>query len=178
MHIIRHQILQDLSRTVGETVNFVVPEPDGMNYIDRVETDWAFRIQLPVGSRVPFHCTASGKCFLASLQRKKREALVATLNLSEETPYSHTKPETLLAELNQVAKQGYALDREEFLLHMVAISVPVRNPIGGFVGAVSFHGPTQRMSIDSATEQLPKLQATSAKLSNALFAESDNENGM
>ena len=28
------------------------------------------RIQLPVGSKVPFDCTASGKVFLGSLRRK------------------------------------------------------------------------------------------------------------
>ena len=57
-HIARRQI--NIANKVKETVNFVVPEASGMNYIDRVETDWAFRIQLPIGTNVPFHCTASG----------------------------------------------------------------------------------------------------------------------
>ena len=69
-HIARHQILLNVAEQVGETVNFVMPEEDGMSYIDRVETDWPFRVQLPVGSHVPFHCTASGKVFLASLAKR------------------------------------------------------------------------------------------------------------
>ena len=48
-HIARHQVLMTLAGQVGETVNFVVPEDRGMTYQDRVETDWPFRIQLPVG---------------------------------------------------------------------------------------------------------------------------------
>ena len=72
-HMARRQILLNIANKVKETVNFVVPEASGMNYIDRVETDWAFRIQLPIGTNVPFHCTASGKCFLASLSPKKEK---------------------------------------------------------------------------------------------------------
>ena len=69
-HVIRHQILQRIAEETSETVNFVVSEVTGMSYLDRVETNWAFRIQLPVGSSVPFHCTASGKFFLSTLRKK------------------------------------------------------------------------------------------------------------
>ena len=51
-HVARHQVLRALAADIGETVNFVVPEDRGMKYLDRVETDWAFRIQLPVGTAV------------------------------------------------------------------------------------------------------------------------------
>ena len=77
VHIARHQILEDVARQVGETVNFVVPEERGMSYLDRVETDWAFRVQLPIGTHVPFHCTASGKTYLASLPPERRARVVS-----------------------------------------------------------------------------------------------------
>ena len=70
----RRQVLEHIAGKVREAVNFVVPAPDGMVYLDRVDTDWPLRIQLPVGSRVPFHCTASGKTYLASLPRRRRRA--------------------------------------------------------------------------------------------------------
>ena len=60
-HIIRHQILVSVAEETSETVNFVVPGAIGMNYLDRVETNWVFRIQLPIGTSIPFYCTASGK---------------------------------------------------------------------------------------------------------------------
>jgi len=85
-HIARHQVMQRVADEVGETVNFVVPDSQGMIYVDRVETDWPFRVQLPVGTHVPFHCTASGKTFLASLAPKARQAMVRSLQLKELTP--------------------------------------------------------------------------------------------
>lgn len=144
-HIARRQILKDLASQVGETVNFVVPEDHGMRYLDRVETDWAFRIQLPIGTNVPFHCTASGKCFLASLPLSQRQNLVKTLTFERMTSRTHGSAESLLAELAKIRKQRYSLDQEEFLDGMVALSVPITDKNGSFVAAVAMHGPTQRL---------------------------------
>ena len=171
LHIARRQILLDVSRQVGETVNFVVPEDSGMSYLDRVETDWAFRIQLPIGTNVPFHCTASGKCFMASLAPKPRQALVSSLTLEALTPSTHADPGSLLAELDEVAKLGYSLDREEFMEGMVAIAVPVTDFSGRFAAALAFHGPTQRISIDDAIARKEVLFDASRRLSTALFSE-------
>lgn len=168
-HIARRQILLNIAGQVGETVNYVVPEDSGMNYLDRVETDWAFRIQLPIGTHVPFHCTASGKCFLASLTPRTRRKVVASLNLKRMTAATHTEPKPLLEELGQIAKQGYSLDQEEFLEGMVAISVPVLDPDKRFVAALAFHGPTQRITVPAAIERKEMLQAAAAQLSDALF---------
>ncbi|MEL6519395.1 MAG: IclR family transcriptional regulator [Pseudomonadota bacterium] len=167
-HIARHQILQGLAQAVGETVNFSVPEKDGMSYLDRVETDWAFRIQLPIGSHVPFHCTASGKCFLASLAPKARETLVSSLQLERKTAHTHTTPDSLLKEIADIARDGYALDREEFMEDMVALAVPVTDAQGRYMASLSFHGPTQRISIADAIELKCTVQAAANDLRRVL----------
>lgn len=170
-HVARHQILIDVAREVRETVNFVVPEADGMSYVDRVETDWMFRIQLPVGSHVPFHCTASGKCFLASLSPAKRKQMVHSLTLSEETRKTRTDPEQLLAELKEIAAQGYSTDDEEFLDGMIAVAVPVTDSSGRFFAALAFHGPTQRLTLGEIVARKPVLQDAALRLRNVLFTD-------
>ncbi len=174
-HIARHQILLDVSRTVGETVNYAVPENSGMSYLDRVETDWPFRIQLPIGTNVPFHCTASGKTFLSSLSPRKAESFVSALTLDKKTHFTHTSPTTLLKELATIREQGYALDREEFIEGMIAIAVPVTDTHGRYVAALAFHGPTQRMSLTEAVERKEMMQASAEKLRDALFSPSEND---
>ena len=57
----RLTIMRGLAATLGETCNLATPDREGMTYLDRAETEWPLRIQLPVGTQVPFHCTASGK---------------------------------------------------------------------------------------------------------------------
>lgn len=171
-HMVRRQILQKVARQVGETVNYAVPRDSGMGYLDRVETDWAFRIQLPIGTNVPFHCTASGKTFLASLSPRGREIFVRALTFEAMTPHSHVSADSLLAELAEIRRNGYALDREEFMEGMVAIAVPVTDHAGRYVAALAFHGPTQRITLSEAVSRKDLLQDAALQLRDALFAES------
>lgn len=140
-----------------------------MAYQDRVETDWPFRVELPVGTNVPFHCTASGKTYLASLPKAERRRLVNVMHLEQKTDNTITDPDALLRELAEIAKQGYALDREEFLAGMTAMAVPVLDNAGRYCASVAFHGPEQRMPVATAVDKLDIMQAASAKLSDTIF---------
>lgn len=168
-HTARHQILLNIAAEVRETVNYVVPQETGMHYLDRVETDWPFRIQLPVGSNVPFHCTASGKTYMASLPPATRRAFVAGLDLSRQTSHTLTDVDEMLAELKQIAERGYAIDNQEFVEGMVALAVPVNDPEGRYVASLAFHGPLQRLSIDTLLSQHTKMQACADQLRDAMF---------
>ena len=169
-HISRHQILREVSEQLKESVNFVIPEETGMHYLDRVETDWPFRIQLPRGSNVPFHCTASGKTFMASLTKSARQKFVGSLKLEGLTANTSTDPQSLLEELAICAKRGYALDNEEFIDEMIAVAVPVTDDQGRFVAAIATHGPKQRLSIEQAEENRFVLMDAAKKLTDAIFS--------
>lgn len=166
----RHQILEQIARAVKEAVNYVVPQESGMHYLDRVDTDWPFRIQLPVGSNVPFHCTASGKTYMAALAPAARRAFVAALDLQPLTGKTHVSPDTLLEELAEIRKRGYAIDNEEFMDGMVALAVPVTDPQGRYVASLAFHGPAPRLTVEQAISQKETLQAGALKLQSMLFS--------
>lgn len=167
-HILRHQILLELSSKTRETINYVVPEDAGMSYLDRVETDWPFRVQLPIGSHVPFHCTASGKTFLASLGKTKRMAFAHGLALESKTPRTITDPEALLKELAAVSRQGFAFDDEEFMNGMVAMAVPVLDSQGRFLAAIACHGPNVRLSLETLRGFLPEFKRAVDKMQTVL----------
>ena len=161
--------MHDLAEDIGETVNFVAPDDKGMSYKDRVETNWAFRIQLPIGSHVPFHCTASGKVFLATLPKREQRRLVTAMSLEERTPNTLSHPDRLSEELKQISKQGFALDDQEFIKGMVAAAVPVWDPSGRYFASLAFHGPDQRVSIEDAENLVPKLRTAADKITQAMF---------
>lgn len=172
-HILRHQILQRISNEIGETVNFVMPEDGGMRYRDRIDTDWPIRIQLPIGSAVPFHATASGKVYLASLTPQARRKMVESLDLRAMTNNTLTSVDPILEELRRVRKQGYATDRQEFMEGMVAVAVPVNDGQGRYFASIAVHGPSQRLTLELALEHLEVLQAGAEQLSVALFSGDD-----
>ena len=166
----RHRILTQLSADSGETVNFVMPMEDGMTYVDRVDTNWPFRILLPIGSSVPFHCTASGKTYLASIRGDQRRRFLAGLTLDQHTENTHTSTATLEKELKVIRRQGYALDDEEFFDNMYAIAVPVFDLQGRFHAALATHGPKQRFNKDQAMALVDRLKDYSAQITALTFA--------
>ncbi len=169
IHIARRQILESVARQVRETVNFVVPVEGGMSYVDRVETDWAFRVQLPIGTSVPFHCTASGKTFLAGLPRGARRKMVMSLDLKQKSRRTITDPGKLLEELELVARQGYAIDDEEFMDGMIAIAVPIRDAKGRFFAALAYHGPTLRLNVEGLVERRGMLLDAASRLGEVMI---------
>jgi DNA-binding IclR family transcriptional regulator len=168
-HIVRHQVLENIAAHVMEAVNYVIPQETGMHYLDRVDTNWAFRIQLPVGTNVPFHCTASGKAYMASLPPAARRAFVTGLDLKPLTDKTHTNPLSLLEELAETRKRGYALDNEEFMEGMVAIAVPVTDPDGRYVASLATHGPSQRFTIEKAVAERSILVESAERIQQILF---------
>lgn len=154
----RLMIMKSLAEDVGETCNLAAPGRHGMVYLDRVETHWPLRIQLPAGTQVPFHCTASGKTYLASLRRDKLERLLDTLTLEQMTDRTITDPVKLSQELSATRARGYALDHCEFMDGMTAIAVPIRDSTQRLLTTLSIHAPVQRQSQQSLIGVLPKIQ--------------------
>lgn len=165
----RLAVLNALAATVGETCNVATPDRDAMIYLDRVETKWPLRIQLPVGTSVPLHCTASGKMYLSSLQTSHLEQYINAAKLEPMTERTITKPAALTDALDQIREQGYSTDNEEFMDAMVACAVPILDGRGRLVSTLSIHAPTQRMSLDDVRNYVPLMHETAAKLTHLIL---------
>ena len=132
--------------------------------LDRVEARWPLRLHLEPGSRVPLHCTASGKLLLACMAEARRATLLAAIDFSPFTPQTITDAKAFAAELATIRQQDYSLDREEFLLGLVAIAVPVRDRHGVALAALACHAPSARLSLERAVSYLPVMQKAAARL--------------
>ena len=71
-----------------------------------------------VGTTFPAHCTANGKILLAALPRAALRKMLQD-RLESRTHQTITDPERLMDELDRIATEGVAYDREE---HEVGIS--------------------------------------------------------
>ncbi|WP_264212307.1 IclR family transcriptional regulator [Leisingera thetidis] len=160
----RLSILKSVAEELGETCNLAIPDREGMIYLDRVETKWPLRIQLPIGSQVPFHCTASGKMYLSSLKPSVLEAVLRACPLEAATRQTCTDPDALAGELKTIRDRGYSTDDEEFIAGMVAVAVPVRDARNRLMATLSIHAPVQRRSLQDLTAFLPSLQKAAKEL--------------
>ena len=161
---VRLAILKTLAVNVGETCNLAIPERDGMFYLDRVETHWPLRIQLPVGTKVPFHCTASGKMYLSTLRQDYLDRFLKNYALEPQTERTITDVKVLRAELDATRERQYATDDEEFMPGMTAIAVPIIDNRGRLVSTLSIHAPEQRRHLPDLVAYLALLQTAADEL--------------
>lgn len=154
----RHAILARLVEAIGETCNFTMLDGAEVIYLDRVEAAWPLRMNLASGSRVPAHCTASGKLLLALLPKPARIRLLAHLALTRHTDTTITDGKRLAAELAHIRARRYATDNEEYHAGLVCVAVPVSDTGKRVCAAIAVHAPVSRMPLERALEHLPSLR--------------------
>ncbi|WP_348635551.1 IclR family transcriptional regulator [Cupriavidus consociatus] len=171
-HGARHMVLRRLVEEVGESCNLTAFSGGEVLYLDRVETAAPLRFYLHPGSRVPAHCSATGKLFLAQLAPAQRQRLLAHAELERYTQNTLTDHAQLEAELERVKRDGYALDDEEFLPGLVCIGVLVPAADGGKSNlGLALQAPVMRVARDKVVQLLPALQRAASALA-AIEAES------
>lgn len=157
-------VMKALAEEVGETCNLAAPGRYGMVYIDRVETHWPLRIQLPVGTQVPFYCTASGKMYLSSLRQDKLLRLLGSLPLDARTSHTITDQTQLLDEIAAIRARGYSTDNQEFMDGMTAVAIPIRDDQGRLLTTLSLHAPNQRHSLAVLEQSIDALKQAGNRL--------------
>ena len=165
---LRHQVLSELVKKIGETCNFTTLDGASVLYLDRVEAPWPWRLTLAVGEHVPLHCTASGKLFLALMPARQRDLLVSEMNLVAMTEATITSRAQLLQECENIARDGYSLDRQEFIDGLLALAVPVCDENGSMRAALAVHAPISRLSAEQALQRLPALKEAALRLGRLL----------
>lgn len=153
----RRAILSALVSEIGETCNITMLDGTELIYLDRVESDWPLQIRLKIGSRVPLHCTASGKLFLSLAPRALRYALFRSHPLRKHTPHTIVDHAELEIELDKIRTTKIGIDNEEFIEGMTAVAVPVFDSKNIICATVAVHGPSVRLPLARAITLAPAL---------------------
>jgi len=75
--------------------------------------------------RVPLYCTAAGKAILSRFDEKSLAKYLGSSKLVAKTPYTITKPADLRAELENIRREGFAVDNEEAEIGAKCVAVPL-----------------------------------------------------
>jgi DNA-binding IclR family transcriptional regulator len=163
------RLLKEVSDALGETVALGLPDSE-----ERYAVTYQFALpdrpicwRVGYGPPAPLHTTAGGKCYLAA-QSKLAVADYIRRGLPALTDMSITSPEQLRRELEQVRREGYALNREEMERGMEALAVPVTDAGGTTAGAVVVCSVTTELTPARIRQWLPLLRRTAAVLSRLL----------
>lgn len=168
-----HVVLARLVHTLNETCNIGTLLNGEVVYLDRVEAeDWPLRLHYTSGSRVPLHCSAIGKLFLALAAAPRRRRLLQAIELRRFTERTITDGARLAAELRQVRKEQVSFDREEYLAGVICMAVPVIGKNGELLAALAIQAPEARMNVQIARRHLPALRRAATELAD-IFQDKD-----
>jgi len=103
------------------------------------------------------HCTAAGKPILANLPPERIDRFLDEQELTEHTSDTITDKAALKDELEQIRKQGFALDQEEILNGIRGVGAFIRNEEQNVMGSVCVAGPSARFQGEYFEEELPEL---------------------
>jgi IclR family transcriptional regulator, acetate operon repressor len=160
-----HIVLQRLVRTVNETCNIGILVNGEIVYLDRIEAEhWPLRLQFTAGSRVPLHCTAIGKLFLALAPALRQQRLLQAIELIRHTEHTITDRTRLEAELRQIRREQVSFDRQEYLVGVACVAVPVLGKNGDILAALAVQAPAARMTVATARTHLSAMRSAAAQL--------------
>lgn len=151
-------VLSRLAAQVGESCKLTALSGSEVLYLDRVEGAAPLRFHLQPGSRVPWHCSASGKMFLGQMTSAQRRRLLEHAPLQAHTGRTLTQPNDVEEEVLRVRRQGFALDDGEFLPGMLSIAVLVPSAGGRSNLCVAAQAPVMRLPPRKAVDLLPALR--------------------
>ena len=137
-----------------ETCDISIFDQGQVFYLEVMQGKHALTIAATVGHRLPAHCTASGKIFLAHLPPEDLDHHLDE-PLTQFTENTITSPDELRKQLITIREQGFSFDDEEFEEGIRAIAAPIRNLGGDVIAAMSVLGPINRM-VDERIEGIIK----------------------
>lgn len=136
--------LENINRATGETVHLAALQGDNVVMLAVREARHAVRVDTgKVGKVEAPHATSIGKAILAWLPEDEMRRILSH-GMKRYTDKTITEFPALLESLRIVRRNGYALDREEYLPGVICIGAAIRDQAGTVIGAISASTPAMR----------------------------------
>lgn len=145
------------------TTHMAVLEQDEVVLIEKL-TPLASHVNSWIGKRMDVHCTALGKALIAYLPEEQVEGLVRRRGLLRHNDNTIPSLKRLKQELEQVRRQGYAIDDEEEEIRVRCLGAPILNANNQAVAAISITGTTDQVNADNREDLVAKVKAAAAAI--------------
>ena len=163
-----HRVLERIVADVNETIQLATLDGTDNVYLDKVDCSHPIRLQSEVGKRLPAHATGLGKVLLAELPSENMRARLDGQTFPAFTPRTIPDRASLLAELEIVLAQGFAVDDQEYTEGLRCVAVPIVDRGGCVTTALSASVPIMRASPEQLALALRAVAAGSLEISRRL----------
>ena len=160
--------LLELRDKTKETARLTVLQGDQGIVIEQVETQHPLRVQTPIGGVLLLYCSATGKAMLAFQPVEVIERIASSME--KYTPATASARQDLLDELEQIRRDGFALNRGERIESVCGVAAPVRDRSGTVTAAIGISGPAERLSVRTLRSYGSLVRDIAARLGHAVGA--------
>jgi IclR family acetate operon transcriptional repressor len=157
--------LEAINRATGETVHLAALQGDNVMTLAVREARHAVRVDTGKIGRVEApHATSVGKAMMAWLPEDEIRRILGQ-SLKRFTDKTITDFPELLESLRHVRRNGYAIDREEFLPGVICVGAAIRDQAGTVIGAISASTPAMRATEEHLGLMRDEISAATRALS-------------
>ena len=165
---IARPVMEALCDATSETVHLTVANDDGdMVFLDKLDSTRSVRPNVEVGAVLPAYCVANGKAMLAYLPRVRADRILAR-KLKRYTDTTLTTRAEIQAELDEIRRLGYAVNRGEYRAEVWGVAAPIFDRSGAAVAALGISVPSQRTTDALIRDLAPRLTTSARRISHAL----------
>lgn len=138
-------VLEELAAQTGENVYLGVCQAKGIAYADTVEAGFGVMTRFPLGTLRPLHCTSPGRIFLAfKVPPAQLDSVLGPDPLQAFTAHTVTDRARLRSILEDVRRDGFAVNEEEIIEDAFGVATPVFGVDRALLGCVTVGMPGVR----------------------------------
>jgi len=163
-----HPHIADLSERVGQTVQFAIPQGQGIVYVDKIEPPNSIHLDTRIGGNVVVHTAGVSKAILAHLPPVQVDRILDELTFERFTDRTITTRSAFEVRLGEVRTLGWSYDDGEYEAISNCVAAPVWDYAGTVAGAISITAISSQLNIAGLQNLLPELLATTAAISRDL----------
>ena len=134
-------------------------------FVEWVESTAPLRVDLNPETRIPVHCSASGKLLMAFSAGPLAIGILRSAPFKALTKSTLTTAAALRREFELIRARGYSEDAEEFLPGVCCIAVPVRDRHGSVVAGLAAMAPLAMQPLEKMRRHVPQLMRCAACIS-------------
>ncbi len=158
--------MQSLSDDTQESCSLAVLSDADIIYTARIPTKRIMTISPNIGSRLPAYISSMGRVLLAGLPVEQLESILDGASLQQYTPRTIVDKDELLAAIEEVRGQQWAMIDQELELGLRTISAPIVDWDGKVIAAVNLATPSSAVTKQALLKEfLPKLQLCCKQIS-------------
>jgi DNA-binding IclR family transcriptional regulator len=161
--------LFSLSKILKESVCLAIERDMTIIYIDVVDgPDQMLKTMQRIGNIAPMHCTGIGKLILLDKSEEEIDTMIEEKGLTRFTDNTLITKESLMKELKEISKLGYAFDNEECEIGAKCVAVPIKDYTGKTVAGISVTGSIFKITDEFVNENIKYLFEAAQKISSTL----------